>query len=116
MKVKELVKILDGEVISGEDKLDEDVKSIGAGDMMSEILAFAKPGMMILSAQSSPQSVRTGIVTEILGLVIISGKNIPQQTIEMAKQNNFLLIRTKYYMFSTCGRLYKAGFKGIDEK
>ena len=114
MKVKDVVRILDGEVLSGEDKLDCDVARIGAGDMMSDVLALAQPGMIILSSQTSPQAVRTGLVTEVLGLVVVAGKNIPHQTIEMAKANDFLLIRTRSYMFVSCGKLYSAGFKGIE--
>ncbi|HDP95305.1 MAG TPA: hypothetical protein ENN40_08090 [Candidatus Aminicenantes bacterium] len=114
MTARELVKILKGEVISGESRLDEEVQSIGAGDMMSDILALAKPGMVVLTAHTSPQSVRTGMVTELLGLVVIQNKNIPPATIELARMNDFLLIRTPFFMFSACGRLYTAGFKGID--
>jgi len=114
MKARELVEILDAEIISGESRLDDEVQSIGAGDMMSDILALAKPGMIILTAHTSPQSVRTGMVTELLGLVVVQNKNIPPATIELAKQNDFLLIRTRNFMFSSCGKLYTAGFKGID--
>ncbi|MDY0296177.1 MAG: DRTGG domain-containing protein [Acidobacteriota bacterium] len=111
---RELVEILDGEVLSGDSRLDEEVQSIGAGDMMSDILALAKPGMVVLTAHTSPQSVRTGMVTELLGLVVVQNKNIPQVTIELARQNDFLLVRTRSFTFSACGRLYNAGFKGID--
>ncbi len=115
MKVRDLINVLNAEVLSGEDKLDKEVASIGAGDMMSDVLALAQPEMIILSSHTSPQAVRTGLVTEILGLVIVAGKNIPPQTIKMAKENDFLLIKTESYMFSACGKLYEKGFKGIDE-
>ncbi len=114
MKVSKLVEILDGEVLSGESRLDEEVHSIGAGDMMSDILALAKPGMVILTAHTSPQSVRTGLVTELLAIVVVHNKNIPPPTLELAKKNDFLLIRTSNFMFSACGLLYESGFKGID--
>ena len=42
MKARELVEILEAEIISGENHLDDEVQSIGAGDMMSDILALAK--------------------------------------------------------------------------
>ena len=114
MKARELVAILEAEIISGENRLDDEVQSIGAGDMMSDILALAKPGMIVLTAHTSPQSVRTGMVTEVLGLVVVQNKNIPPATIELARQNDFLLLRTRKFMFSACGKLYTAGFKGID--
>jgi len=116
MKVKDIVEILEAEVISGEDKLDEEVKYIGASDMMSDILALSQSGMLVLTGHTSPQSVRTSIVTELLGLVIVRGKTIPLSTITMARQNNALLLKTQYGMFTSCGRLFQKGFRGGDEE
>ncbi len=116
MKVRDIVGILNGEVLSGEDKLDEEVLLVGASDMMSDILALAKPGMLILTGHTSPQAIRTGLVTDLLGIVFVRGKNIPDETIELARENNFLVIKTNYLMYSSCGRLYEAGLRGIDER
>lgn len=116
MIVKDIVDILHGEVLSGEDKLDKKVESIGASDMMSDILALSKPGMLVLTGHTSPQAVRTGIVTDLLGIVIVRGKNIPPQTLDMAKSNNSLLIRTDFGMYTSCGKLYQKGFRGGDEQ
>ncbi len=115
MIVRDIVEILNGEVLAGEDKLEQEVEYLGASDMMSDILALSKPGMMVLTGHTSPQAVRTGIVTQLLGLIVVRGKNLPEQTYEMAKTNNFLLIRTEFGMFSSCGKLYEKGFRGGDE-
>ena len=115
MKVKEIVDILEGEVLSGEDKLDMEVETIGAADMMSDILALSKPGMIMLTGHTSPQSIRTALVTDLLGLVIVRGKEMAPESIEMARENNFLVIKTKGYMYSSCGKLYKHDLRGVDE-
>lgn len=116
MTVKDIVETLHGEILAGEEHLDEEVSCIGASDMMSDILALSKPGMLVLTGHTSPQAVRTGMVTHLLGLVIVRGKNLPPQTLEMAKTNNFLLIRTDFGMFSSSGKLYAIGFRGGDEQ
>lgn len=115
MKIKDVVDILHCEVLSGEDKLEEEVKYLGASDMMSDILALSQPGMLVLTGHTSPQAVRTGMVTALLGIVIVRGKNIPPTTMDMAKNNNILLLRTHMGMFTSCGKLYDAGFRGGDE-
>ena len=43
IKVRDIVALLDAEVLSGENKLDEEVKLVGASDMISDILALTKP-------------------------------------------------------------------------
>lgn len=116
MKVKDIIKILDAEVIAGEDKLDEEIENFGASDMMSDILALSQSGMMVLTGHTSPQVVRTGMVTQLLGVVIVRGKNLPPPTVAMAKQLNTLLLRTEYGMFTSCGKLYENGLRGGDEQ
>jgi len=116
IKVKDIVNALDGEVLSGMDKLSSDVMFMGAADMLSDVLALSNPGMIMLTGHSSIQALRTALVTDLLGLIVVRGKHIPTQTIDMARENNFLLITTKSFMYSSCGKLYKLGLKGIDEK
>ena len=115
-RVKDIQQVLEAEVLSGEDKLDAEVKYVGSADMMSDILALVKPGTLILTGYTYPQVVRTALVTDLLGLVVVRGKNIPPETIELARQNNLLLMRTKNWMYSSCGKLYGLGLRGIDER
>ena len=115
-KVKDIQEILEAEVLSGEDKLEAEVKYVGAADMMSDILALAKPGMIVLTGYTHPQVIRTALVTDLLGLVVVRGKYVSPETIELAQQNNLLLMRTKNFMYSACGKLYALELRGIDER
>jgi hypothetical protein len=56
------------------------------------------------------------LVADLLGLMIVRGKYIPPETIELARQNNFLLMSTKNFMYSSCGKIYRLGVRGIDER
>jgi len=116
VKVKDIVQLLNADVLSGHDQLEKEVKHAGASDMMSDILALSKPGMIILTGCTYPQAIRTALVTQLLGLIAVRGKYIPPETIELAKQNNFLLMRTTGYLYSSCGKLYALGLRGGDEK
>jgi len=116
MKVKDVINILSAELILGNNRLEDDVNSIGATDMMSDILALSEPGMLILTGNTSPQSVRSAIVTDLLGLVFVRGKNIPPETIRMAKESDLIIMKTDMFMYSACGRLYTEGLRGIDER
>ena len=113
-KVRDIVALLEAEVLSGEDKLDEEVKSVGASDMISDMLALSKPGMIILTGYTYPQVIRTALVTDLLGLIVVRGKNVAPETIAFARANNFLLLRTRSYLYSSCGKVYAMGLKGGD--
>jgi predicted transcriptional regulator len=116
MIVRDVVRILEAEILSGEDKLDREVKCGGAADMMSDILALCGPGQLVLTGYIHPQVIRTAIVSELLGLVVVRGKAVPPETIKLARANGFLLLRTKSYMYASSGKLYAAGLKGVDER
>jgi predicted transcriptional regulator len=114
MLVRDVARILEAEVLSGEDKLDRDVICGGAADMMSDILALCRPNQLVLTGYIYPQVIRTALVSELLGLVVVRGKNVPPETVKMARENDFLLLRTKMYMYSACGKLYAAGLRSVD--
>ncbi len=114
VKVRDIVALLDAEVLSGEGKLDEEVRSAGASDMISDILALTQPGMMVLTGYTYPQVIRSALVTDLLGLIVVRGKNVAPETIAYARENNFLLLRTRGYLFSSCGKLFAMGLRGSD--
>ena len=116
MLVRDVARLLEAEVLSGEDQLDVEVMCGGAADMLSDILALCGPNQLVLTGYIQPQVVRTALISELLGLVFVRGKNIPPETIKLARQNSFLLLRTKGYMYASCGKLYAAGLPGIDER
>lgn len=49
MKIQEIVRLLDADVQSGADKLDEDVSSAFGSDMMSEVLAYVQDQGVLLT-------------------------------------------------------------------
>ena len=49
MKLAEIRDILDCEVLSGEEDLSTEVETVVASDGMSEILAFAHPGALMIT-------------------------------------------------------------------
>ncbi len=116
MTVRDVVRLLEAEVVSGEDKLDVEVKHSGAADMISDILALCGPNQLVLTGYVYPQVIRTALVTELLGLVVVRCKEIPPETIKLAREHNILMLKTRRFMYASCGILYAAGLKGIDER
>ena len=49
MKVKDLIRLLDAEVLCGEDFLDQEITDCGASDLLSDILAYSKDNYILLS-------------------------------------------------------------------
>ncbi len=94
MKVKELVEILNGSVIYGEDYLDRDVYTACGSDMMSDVLAFVKEQAVMLTGLVNPQVVRTAEMMDMKCIVFVRGKKPDLAMIELAEDREIPLIAT----------------------
>ena len=115
MKLREIKELLDAEVIWGEDLLDEEIKFAGGSDLMSDVLAFGKPGILLLTGLSNTQSVRTADIIEAKAIVYVRGKKPDKGGIELAIIKKIPMLSTKNMMFSTCGILYNHGLLGVSD-
>ena len=112
MKVSEIMKALDAELIYGEDFLDRDVYTAGGSDMMSDVLAFVKEQAVMLTGLVNPQVVRTAEMMDMKCIVFVRGKKPDLGMIELAEEREIVLIQTELEMFTACGKLYQAGLRG----
>ncbi len=116
MKLREIKEILNADVIVGEDKLDIEVSTAFGADLMSDVLAFAKAGSMLLTGLTNTQVVRIANVMDIAAIILVRGKKPPAEAIAMAKDFHIPILTTKYILFETAGRLYAKGIVGCLEK
>jgi predicted transcriptional regulator len=113
MKLQEIVSVLQAEVISGTSKLGMEVRVGCASDLMSDVLAFAVTGNILLTGLTNPQVVRAAEMAEIKAICFVRGKKPDKKTIDLAEDRNILLLATHLPMFESCGRLYEQGLKGL---
>ena len=94
MKVSEIMKVLDAELIYGEEFLDRDVISACGSDMMSDVLAYVKEQAVLLTGLVNPQVVRTAEMMDMKCIVFVRGKKPDESMIELAKENGFDIFGT----------------------
>ncbi len=75
MTLKEIKELLQAEVITGIDSLDLEIEFAGGSDLMRDVLAFGKPGILLLTGLSNAQSVRTANIIDAKAIVYVRGKN-----------------------------------------
>ena len=116
MKLSEIKEILQADVIVGEDKLDIEVKTAFGADLMSDVLAFAKAGSVLLTGLTNTQVVRIANVLDIAAIILVRGKKPPAEAVSLANGLHIPILTTKYILFETAGRLYAKGIVGCLEK
>lgn len=116
MLLREVQKILDAEVLVGAEKLDMEVYTAFGADLMSDVLAFAVSGCILLTGLTNPQIIRTADVLDIAAIVIVRGKKPSPETLRAAADKKIPVLSTKYILFESAGRLYEKGIVGCVQK
>ena len=115
MKLREIKEFLDAEVIWGEDLLDKEIEFVGGSDLMSDVLAFGEPGILLLTGLSNTQSVRTADIIEAKAIIYVRGKIPDKEGIEIAKTKGIPMLSTNIMMYKACGILYSHGLPGVSD-
>ena len=116
MYLREIIEMLDAEVIVGHDRLDLEVTTAGVADLISDVLAYATPGCILITGLTNPQVVRTADVLDIAAIILGRGKTFSGETVRLAEELNIPVFSTKYILFEIVGRLYAGGIRGCIEK
>jgi hypothetical protein len=114
IKLGEVVAILEAEVhYSYSHQLDIEIQTARASDVMSEILADDAVPDILLTRLNNAQVVRTASVFGIKAVVVVRGKNINQKIVDLAREENIVIMYTQGSLFTSCGKLYGHGVRGV---
>jgi hypothetical protein len=111
MTVAEAVKVLDGQFFCGETKGDLEIASACGADLMSDVMAFVKDRVLLLTGLVNAQVIRTAELLDIHCIIFVRGKTPGRDMVDMAEEAEIILGGTKLPMFLACGKLYEAGLK-----
>ena len=116
MKLRDIIEILEAEAHAPQNKhLDVDIFTARASDLMSEILADDTVPDILLTRLCNSQVVRTASVFGIKAVVVVRIRNLHQKIIDLAKEENIIIMATKGSLFTSCGKLYANGVRGVLE-
>ncbi|MDA8098459.1 MAG: DRTGG domain-containing protein [Nitrospiraceae bacterium] len=116
MNVREIVTLLDAEVITGGERMDKiDVQRCFSADLMSDVLARSHNNGILLTGLANIQAVRTADIADIKAVCIVRGKTPDPSAVELARQKSIPLFVTKKTMFEACGILYGKGLQPVGD-
>ncbi len=88
---------------------DRDVDGVFVSDMLSDVMAGAKSGNLWVTVQTHKSIVPAANLVDVSAIIITSGKNVPQETIELANQHDIAVLSTELPSFELVGKLYGLG-------
>ncbi len=110
----DISKALDAQVICGADKLDEEVHTACGCDLMSDVLAFTKPGSILLTGLTNQQVIRTAELLDLKAVVFVRRKQPDEAALQLAEAHGLPVLLSPYPLYESCGRLYCLGLEGCD--
>ena len=112
MKISEIKRILDAELICGEEFLENEVFTACGSDMMSDVLAYVKDQGLLLTGLINTQVIRTANMMDMLCVVFVRGKKPTEEMLELANECGIAVLATRKRAFEASGILYSAGLRG----
>lgn len=111
MKISDIQKLLNAEVLTCRDNLEKEVRSACGSDMMSDVLAFVKDQAVLLTGLVNMQVVRTAEMMDMICVVFVRSKVPSDEIISLAEEKGIVVMTTKERMYDACGVLYSNGLK-----
>jgi predicted transcriptional regulator len=104
--------LLEAKIVVGDEKLETVVHTAFGADLMSDVLAFARSGCLLITGLSNVQAIRTAYALDIAAIVICRGKALNDKFVEIARDLGIPILWTPFILFEACGRLYREGITG----
>lgn len=111
MTILEAQNAIAAEIVDETGRDDVEICSACGADLMSDVMAFVKDQVLLLTGLINIQVIRTAVLMDIQAICFVRGKMPTQDMIDLAKENGIVLLRTKLPLFLACGKLYEAGVR-----
>ena len=123
MTLKELRETVNGVELTPFIREDNfEVLNAFSGDLMSDALMilrkapldFCEKGVLI-TGNATMQGVRTAEMLDFPVILLTRGKRPTQQVIDQAFESNIVIISCKHVTFTSSGKLYEKGLRGLTD-
>lgn len=111
MKATEIQNLLGASVLMGP-LPEEEVMTACGSDMMSDVLAFPKDKMVLLTGLTNTHTIRTAGLLDVPMIVFVRGKQPNEEVLNMAEDAGIAVLGCEYTLYDACGRLFAAGLPG----
>ncbi len=113
VRLLDVVNKLNANVLCGETRLAEKVESAFASDLMSDVLTLDTENMLLITGLVNLQVIRTLEMSDVSFVVFVRGKKVSSDMLELARENNIVVMECKQSMFKTCGLLFDLGISPV---
>lgn len=105
MRVKELSKVLGIEPIQP-DFEDAEIRGGYTSDLLSDVMAHATPGSVLITIQAHKNTVAVAGLVGIAAIILANGRPVPEDMVEAARRERIAIFCSQETQFVLSGKLY----------
>ncbi|MFH1035556.1 MAG: [Fe-Fe] hydrogenase large subunit C-terminal domain-containing protein [Pseudomonadota bacterium] len=109
VKVKDVVEALGLTVTAGAAGLERPVASGYISDLLSDVMANAKPGALWLTIQTHQNVVAVAVLKELAAVILVGGRQPAEETAAKAEQEGVPVLSSSEGAFGLAGKLHALG-------
>jgi predicted transcriptional regulator len=109
MKLQDVIEKLELKALTNLE--DREVDGVFISDMLSDVMANAKPGDIWLTVQTHKNVVSAANLVDISAVVVTHGKSVPQDTVDLANRFHVVILSSAKSAFELSGKLIEIGLK-----
>ena len=107
MRVKELINILDADILSAKDQSSNIVEGVYAGDLLSMVMSNTKKNDVWITVHTHLNIIAVGALNELSAIIIPHGIMPEENTLRKAEEEKIPVITTKYSAYEICVRIHE---------
>ena len=105
MTIREAARALDATIVQ-DDFEDTVLEGAITSDLLSDVMANAKDGEILITIQAHKNTVAVATLLNIPAIVICNSRPIPEDMLAAAKQEGIAILLTKDSQYKVSGMLY----------
>lgn len=106
MELQRIAHALDAEMICGPDGWEKiNIETVFASDLMSDVLMSDRDELLLITSLSTEQSIRSAGIVGSEAIVIANNKTVTKGMIELAQDQDIVLLCTSHPKYESCVRL-----------
>lgn len=114
MELSEITKLLEGKVVTTSPAIDRQIDAAFTSDLMSDVLTLDDlQNVALITGLANIQTIRTVEMAGIYFVILVRGKKASEEMIELAEENETIIIETAYSAFRTSAIMHNAGIKSL---
>lgn len=113
MTIQNIIEHTGGEIIYGEHRKFDQVNRAFCSDLMSDVLTLGCHDIILITGLANMQALRTAEMADISYILFCRDKSITEDMLELATENDVVLLGCKSSMFKVAGELFGAGLQPV---